>query len=191
MDLDKSLLELGEPTFRLYSWKPNSFTIGRSQIQENIEKFGNDWAKRETGGGLLFHGGDVSYSITTPIDFLKNKSVKESYEYLCKFLLDFYRKLGLHVEYAKDIDLKLSKSFFCQEGFEPYDMIIKGKKIGGNAQRRTKNTILQHGSIPLTKDNREFAGHALEEFNINLTQNITKELLKNSFEETFGVKFEK
>ena len=191
MEFDKSLLELGEPTFRLYTWKKNSFTLGRSQKEDNIEKFGSDWARRETGGGLLLHGCDVSYSIIIPTKLLDNKSVKESYEYLCSFLLNFYKKLGLHVKYAKDINVELSKSFFCQKGFEPYDMIIKNKKIGGNAQRRTKTTILQHGSIPLKKDSREYAGYSLEEFGMNISQKESKELLKKSFEKSFGVKFEK
>ncbi len=185
MEFDKSLLELGEPTFRLYTWKLNSFTLGRSQKQENVEKFGDDWARRETGGGLLLHGYDVSYSITVPTKLLGNKSVKESYEYLCSFLLHFYKKLGLHVEYAKDINLELSKSFFCQEGFEPYDMMYDGKKIGGNAQRRTKTTILQHGSIPLKKDIREYAGYSLEEFGVNLSPQKAKDLLRQSFVELF------
>ncbi|MDA7847873.1 lipoate--protein ligase family protein [Sulfurospirillum sp.] len=185
MEFDKSLLELGEPTLRLYTWKANSFTLGRSQKEENIEQFGDDWARRETGGGLLLHGCDVSYSITVPTKLLGSRSVKESYEYLCSFLLHFYKNLGLHVEYAKDIDLELSKSFFCQSGFEPYDMIIKNKKIGGNAQRRTKNTILQHGSIPLKKDTREYAGYSLEEFGVDLSPQKAKNLLRQSFVELF------
>ena len=181
MKFDKSLLEQGEPSFRLYTWKENSFTLGRSQKQENIEKFGDDWARRETGGGLLLHGCDVSYSITLPIELLENKSVKKSYEYLCSFLLHFYKQLGLHVEYAKDINMELSKSFFCQKGFEPYDMICNGKKIGGNAQRRTRTTILQHGSIPLKKDTREYAGYSLEEFGVDLSPQRAKDLLRQSF----------
>ncbi|HIP45550.1 MAG TPA: lipoate--protein ligase family protein [Sulfurospirillum arcachonense] len=185
MEFDKSLLELGEPTFRLYTWKENSFTLGRSQKKENVEKFGNDWARRETGGGLLLHGCDISYSITIPTKLLGNKNVKESYEYLCSFLLHFYKKLGLHVEYAKDINLELNKSFFCQEGFEPYDIICDGKKIGGNAQRRTKTTILQHGSIPLKIDTREHAGYSLEEFGVNLSPKKIKDLLRQSFVELF------
>ena len=185
MEFDKYLLEDGEPTFRLYTWKANSFTLGRSQKQENVEKFGEDWARRETGGGLLLHGCDISYSITVPLELLGTKSVKESYEYLCRFLLHFYEKLGLHVKYAKDIDLKLSKSFFCQKGFEPYDMICDGKKIGGNAQRRTKTTILQHGSIPLKSDTREYAGYSLEEFGVNISPQEAKTLLRESFIELF------
>ncbi len=195
MDFDKSLVENfdGTPIFRLYSWEKDSFTIGRFQKIEDIsdiEKFGNNYAKRITGGGLLLHGYDISYSILLPINFLGLKNVKQSYEYICSFILNFYRKLGLHVEYAKDIDLNLSKSFFCQEGFEAYDMIYQGKKIGGNAQKRTKNLIFQHGSIPLSADKREFSGCSLEEFGIYLHETEAKELLKESFIETFDINFQ-
>ena len=191
MDFDKSLVDNfdGTPIFRLYSWEKNSFTIGRFQKLDelkNIEQFGSNYAKRLTGGGLLLHGNDISYSIVIPIKLLGTKNVKESYEYICSFILNFYKKLGLHVEYAKDINKELSKSFFCQEGFEAYDMICQGKKLGGNAQKRTKDLIFQHGSIPLKSDKRSFSGHALDEFDINLTEIKAKELLKQSFIETFS-----
>jgi len=191
MDFDKSLVDNfeGTPIFRLYSWEKNSFTIGRFQKLndlKNIEQFGSNYAKRLTGGGLLLHGNDISYSIVIPIKLLGTKNVKESYEYICSFILNFYKKLGLHVEYAKDINKELSKSFFCQEGFEAYDMICQGKKLGGNAQKRTKDLIFQHGSIPLKSDKRSFSGHALDEFDINLTEIKAKELLKQSFIETFS-----
>ena len=190
MDFDKSLVENfdGTPIFRLYSWEENSFTIGRFQKLkdiQNVKRFGTNYAKRMTGGGLLLHGFDISYSIIIPTSFLDSKNVKESYEYICSFILDFYKKLGLHVEYAKDIDKTLSKSFFCQEGFEAYDMICQGKKIGGNAQRRTKELIFQHGSIPLRGDKREFSGHSLDEFGVNLSEEKAKELLTKSFKEIF------
>ena len=190
MDSDKSLVDNfdGKPIFRLYSWEENSFSLGRFQQLKDIKdyaRFGTNYAKRITGGGLLLHGFDISYSIVLPIDLLKDKSVKESYEYICSFILHFYTKLGLHVQYAKDINQQLSKSAFCQEGFEAYDMICQGKKIGGNAQRRTKKLIFQHGSIPLKKDTREFSGHALDEFGINLNETQAKELLKQSFIQSF------
>ncbi len=189
MDFDKSLLENfdGTPLFRLYSWEDNSFTIGRFQKLEeiqNIERFGTNYAKRMTGGGLLLHGFDVSYSIVLPISQLGRRGVKESYEFLCQFILNFYKDLGFKSAWAKDIlSDSLSKSPFCQEGFEPYDIIIEGKKIGGNAQKRTKNLILQHGSIPLRKDKRKYSGYSLEELGIELSEKETKERLLKSFKE--------
>ncbi len=187
MAIDESLLlECKDiPVFRLYSWEPNCFSIGRFQKIEDVEdwqRYGKKWAKRITGGGLLLHGFDVSYAVVMPINLLGKRSVKESYEYICKFILNFYKNLGLNPNWAKDIFANsLSHSSFCQEGFEPYDIIIEGKKIGGNAQKRTKNFILQHGSIPIKTDKRKHAGHSLEEFGIKLDINQTKKLLMREF----------
>ena len=191
--LDESLLESfdGTPLLRLYSWEPNSYTIGRFQKPEQIAdigRFGDDWARRMTGGGLLLHGFDLSYTVILPISYLGSKSVKESYEYICTFLINFYKELGLDVVYAKDCMTRpQTQSIFCQAGFEAYDMIYDGKKLGGNAQRRTKNILFQHGSIPLRYDSREYSGYSLEEFGITLSEDKAKELLIKSFQKSFAV----
>ncbi len=195
MRLDESLLaSADEPIFRLYSWQENSFTIGRFQkIEEfeDLQRYGDSWAKRITGGGLLMHGFDLSYLLIVPTNLLKNRSVKQSYEYLCEFILNFYKNLGLSAGWAKDLfaDL-LCHTPFCQEGFEPYDIIIEGKKIGGNAQKRTKDFILQHGSIPLFKDDRQKSGYSLQELGVELSLKMAKDLLKESFMKTYGVIFD-
>ncbi|MFK5882650.1 MAG: lipoate--protein ligase family protein [Sulfurospirillum sp.] len=193
MALDESLLLScnNQPIFRLYTWNKNCFTIGRFQKIEAIQewkRYGDEWTKRITGGGLLLHGFDVSYTIILPTQMLGKRSVKESYEYLCGFLFNFYKELDLKPAWAKDVfKEQLSHSPFCQEGFEPYDIIVNGKKIGGNAQKRTKDLILQHGSIPLKKDEREHAGYSLEEFGIELDeQEIKKRLIKSLLKELKG-----
>jgi len=91
------------------------------------------------------------------------------------------------VGYAKDLLPKaLAPSPFCQVGFEPYDLIIKGKKIGGNAQKRGRDKLLQHGSIPLYKDARDFGGCSLEEVGVRLDEFTCKAKLQASFAHTFG-----
>jgi lipoate-protein ligase A len=196
MAIDEALIENFKqddlPILRLYSWDKDTFTIGRFQdvhTIDNFSDFGDNFTRRATGGGLLFHGFDLSYSLIIPTFLLTNKSVKESYEYLCAFLLHFYTTLGFEANFAKDImSEKLSKSAFCQVGFEAYDIIIEGKKVGGNAQRRTKEFIYQHGSIPLHVDSRTFSGVSLEELGKALHVKDTKETIKSSFEKTFNTK---
>lgn len=181
-----------KPILRFYTWE-NSFTVGASQnllaYAKRYPKYNNNYAKRMTGGGTLFHGHDLSYSVVFPTMYLKGLSVKESYEKICSFLLVFYKKIGFDAQYAKDIEnITLSKSEFCQVGFEAYDIIINGIKIGGNAQKRSKNMIFQHGSIPLKSvNNCSEVGYSLEDLGKSLSYEEAIKELKLSFIETFNV----
>ena len=199
MRIDKGLIEAfkasGQPQFRIYEWE-ESFTYGISQKIETLEnddylkKFGENHAQRMTGGGILFHGNDISYSLVIPTSYVQNLSVKESYEMICGFLMTFYKKLGLDPVYAKDMEeIELSASHFCQKGYEPYDILVDGKKIGGNAQRRTKEAIFQHGSISI--DNASYSmGSSLEDLGVQISYKEAKALLIESFSQSFNASFE-
>ena len=178
------------PILRFYTWE-NSFTIGLGQNIENYSSlktiYNDNYSKRITGGGVLFHGHDISYSLLLPSDEFVNLSVKESYEKICQFLLEFYKQLGLNPSFVKDLkSIELKKDEFCQVGFEAYDIIVNENKIGGNAQKRTKKLIFQHGSIPLykTKENKKM-GMSLEDLNINLTFEEAQNRLITAFEKSF------
>ena len=183
------------PIFRVYEWEA-SFTYGVSQNidtirnLEHLQQYHENHEQRMTGGGILFHGNDISYALIIPTSYVKNLSVKQSYEVICGFLIEFYRSLGLDPVYAKDLqDINLSKSAYCQEGFEPYDILVDGKKIGGNAQRRSKDTIFQHGSISI--DNSTYSmGNSLEDLGVKISFKQAKELLVKSFSKSFNVVFE-
>lgn len=203
MATDEALAVSFEPTdtpiLRLYTWE-KSFTIGVGQKisqYEYLEEYNKNYAKRITGGGVLFHGHDLSYSIIVSPTYLDGLNVKESYEKICSFLLEFYKRLDLDVKYVKDDEnLQLSKSQFCQVGFEAYDIIANGIKIGGNAQRRTKKFIFQHGSIPVkkfteTSSSKSEIGNDLEELGIDITFEEAQKLLIEVFEKTFEVTLEK
>ncbi|MDA7818432.1 lipoate--protein ligase family protein [Sulfurimonas sp.] len=198
MAIDKVLFESFSqtliPTLRVYTWE-KSFTYGVSakiseiKDKEELLPYKSNYAKRMTGGGILFHGNDVSYSLVIPTSYMNNLSVKQSYEKICHFLLAFYKSLGLKAIYAKD-DESVAKSHneFCQLGFEDYDILINGIKMGGNAQRRTKDVIFQHGSIGINRQ-EDFlhVGNCLEDLNINISYNEAQEKLIKSFKETFNV----
>lgn len=188
-----------KPIFRTYYWD-NSYTTGASQdpnIQEFKNNFDKNYTKRFTGGGILFHGHDLSYSITIPTKLLQNLTVKQSYEYMCKFIISFYQKLGLKASFAKDNpNLNSFKNEFCQVGIEDYDIVINNHKIGGNAQKRTKKIIFQHGSIPLYKSTSNYYnpkqyGVSLEQLGVHISYSEAQNLLIDCFKQTFNVKLEK
>ena len=194
-----SFEESNIPILRLYTWE-KSFTLGVGQRIDDytyLEEYNNNYAKRITGGGILFHGHDLSYSLILPVKYLQELSVKESYEKICSFLLEFYKDLGLDAKYVKDDEtLALSKSSFCQVGFEAYDIVVDSLKIGGNAQRRTKKFIFQHGSIPIKKMQSKSltpleVGNDLTDFNIDISYNDAINLVIKAFEKTFTVELER
>ena len=197
MAIDKALTISYEkddiPILRFYTWE-NSFTVGLGQDLEHYsdlkEIYKDNCSKRITGGGVLFHGHDISYSLILSNSELGNLNVKQSYEKICQFLLEFYKQLGLNPSFVKDSEyIKLKKNEFCQVGFEAYDIIVDGNKIGGNAQKRNKKLIFQHGSIPVykTKDDKKM-GMSLEDFNINLNFEDTQNGLIKAFEDSFDAK---
>ena len=196
MAIDKTLIhtfnQYQEPIFRLYTWE-KSFTVGIAQNCEEYNilypQFKHNCAKRMTGGGVLFHGHDISYSLIVPTSYLEGLSVKGSYEVICQFLLNFYNTLGLKSAFAKDIEeIELSKSQFCQVGFEAYDIIVNGLKIGGNAQKRSKKFIFQHGSIPIEPTlKQEVMGHSLTDVNVHLTYDDALQKITKAFESSFEV----
>lgn len=190
MAVDEALLsnfkEGNLPIFRLYRWE-NSLSLGRfSKLAESIdleilEMQNLPFVRRISGGGILVHGGDISYSLILPREYLKDIGVKQSYAYLCKFLINFYERLDLHAEFAYDLELTTSKSPICMLANEDYDITIDGKKMGGNAQRYTKNTLFQHGSIPLSFNENIFKNIFLEEStlkNINTLDKMGKDMKK-------------
>jgi lipoate-protein ligase A len=165
MAIDEALLacfdpEKSLPILRLYGWQPPAFSFGKFQNPgetlslEKCRAAGIQVMRRITGGGLLYHGQELTYSLVCPASFVSAASgVKNGFFYLTSFLVGFYRELGLDALYAADHyrgSRQLGeRSALCFAGTESCDILIKGRKIGGNAQRRLKGVIFQHGSIPL------------------------------------------
>jgi len=197
MAIDKALFEnFSQPVLRLYTWE-KSFTFGISgdiselKDKEELQAYKENYAKRMTGGGILFHGNDLSYALILPTSFMGKLNVKQSYEKICTFLLAFYSSVGLEALYAKDTSVTISKNEFCQLGFEDYDILVQGQKMGGNAQRRSRDIIFQHGSIGLFNlDDKVHTGNSLRDFDVRLSYEEATEKLIQSFEKTFDVVLE-
>lgn len=126
-----------KPTIRFYTWHPSAVSIGyfQSMTREvNIQKcheLGIDYIRRRTGGGAVYHDeeGEITYSVVAPEAIIPG-SILDSYEVICGWIIDGLRRLGIEAEF-KPIN----------------DVIVKGKKISGNAQTRRGGVIVQHGTI--------------------------------------------
>jgi lipoate-protein ligase A len=165
MAIDEALLRsfdpaLSPPVLRLYGWNPPALSLGRFQKAaevldlEHCRADGVAVVRRMTGGGVIYHADELTYSLVcAPGQIPPVTSIKDSFRVLTGFLLAFYRVLGLDAAYAVDVvpeGTRLGeRTAFCFAGKESFDILANGRKIGGNAQRRRKGIIFQHGSVPL------------------------------------------
>jgi lipoate---protein ligase len=141
MGLDQALLSSVDdliPVLRLYGWKPPAVSIGYFQSLEQevdvkkCEELGIDVVRRLTGGGAVLHEQELTYSFITkifPADII------ESYRSICEPVVICLKNLGFDAK------------------FSPLnDIIVKNKKVSGNAQTRKNQVLLQHGTILLDVD---------------------------------------
>ncbi|KAF0220492.1 MAG: lipoate-protein ligase [Geobacteraceae bacterium] len=215
MAIDEALLnnfdpETSAPVLRLYGWSPPALSLGRFQkatevldlercVAENVSV-----VRRITGGGVIYHCEELTYSIVcAPHQLPPAATVKESFRVLTSFLRSFYGRLGLDARYAIDCfsggERLGERTAFCFAGRESYDILVGGRKIGGNAQRRLRNVIFQHGSIPLVNCAVHGAGFlreppvgvgkvtgALHDFGVGLAQGELKRLMAEAFMEALS-----
>jgi len=165
MAVDEALLRHFDPgaslpVFRLYGWEPPAFSLGRFQRAEealHLERCraaGIPVVRRITGGGVIYHAAELTYAVVcAPRHISDARGVKESFRALTGFLLRFYGDLGIAASWAVDAPAQGEcfggRTPLCFAGKEEYDIVACGRKIGGNAQRRLKDVIFQHGSVPL------------------------------------------
>ena len=186
--LDKAIQEQStEPIFRLYGWSPRCISLGRNQ-KENFLTGDIDVVRRLTGGRALLHDDEITYSYITPISIIPNgTSVNDSYKYISKILIDFFKKLGVNLDFGEN--KKISTHYdYCMLLSTGADVCYQGKKIIGSAQFRKEGYILQHGSILFGYD-KELLENLFHEEIKGIT--TVKEILPNINKEVFVQELER
>jgi len=185
------------PTIKLYGWKRPTLTIGYSQQPGkliNLEKARQldvPIIRRPTGGRVLLHCEELTYSLIAPNDHpLFGGDLKSSMCVISEMLTNCLVKLGC---FRDDIQFALPSKSRGQSGpacfslANHYELTGRGKKIIGSAQRRMKRAFLQHGSLIL-EFNRPFLNSLLFFKNPRLAQENLIKLTESSISinEYFG-----
>ena len=165
MALDEAILmsvTAGEapPTLRLYAWEPPCLSIGYAQPvadvdQKMLDKYGWDLVRRPTGGRAILHTDELTYAIAaSSTDQHVGGSVLESYKRISQGLVSSLTLLGLSVEVQPDLSVPEERRVnpVCFQVPSAYEITVKGRKIIGSAQVRRRDSVLQHGSLPLHGD---------------------------------------
>lgn len=147
------------PLLRLYSWAPGCLSLGLGQSRGDVDdaalaEHGWDLVRRASGGRAILHIDELTYSVIAPIGEPRVQgSILESYRRLAGALMAGLRSLGLPVEMQGEAPPSAqTKGPVCFEVPSSYEIVIAGKKLVGSAQARNRDSVLQHGTLPLSGD---------------------------------------
>jgi lipoate-protein ligase A len=152
MALDEALLEnvsqIGKPILRFYGWTEPAATFGYFQKYSEVERATllRPLIRRPTGGGIVPHDSDWTYSFAVPPnhEWYALKAI-ESYRRIHEWIQSAFAKLKIETELAPSCKKSLPGQCFI--GHEKFDLLWRGKKIAGAAQRRNKSGLLIQGSV--------------------------------------------
>ncbi len=152
MALDEALLEaascLGKPVLRFYGWTEPAATFGYFQKYVDVERTTllRPLIRRPTGGGIVPHDADWTYSAVYPPGHeWHSLKAEESYRCVHEWIQSAFAQLNVATELAPCC--KKSAPGQCFAGHEKSDLLWRGKKIAGAAQRRNKLGLLIQGSV--------------------------------------------
>ena len=162
------------PTLRFYTWSVPAYSVGYFQdVDEIFKRFQSaktsaPVVRRVTGGGLVFHGQDVTFSVTAKEnDPFFSGEVKDSYLKVNEALRVGLKAVFQGIDFAdcKTIPSGRGKgNRICFEAPSCYDLLLYGKKIVGASQRRKNNTVLYQSSVFLDGSEKIICAHIIRGF---------------------------
>lgn len=169
-ELLASLTSSSNPMLHLYDWMKPSVTYGHFIEPTHyfdfnaLEKNGIEIARRPTGGGIIFHQCDLAFSVIVPLHHPGySLNTLENYQFVNEKVREVLKLYwgGEIKETMLLIDEECSATRgtchkFCMAKPTKYDVMIQGRKIGGAAQRRTKQGFLHQGSISIGLLDKEY-----------------------------------
>jgi len=197
MAIDEALLETAVgPTIRFYRWRSPALSFGYFGKFSDVAICAaeRDLVRRWTGGGIVFHGDDLTYSIVIPAnDPVFDESSIAIYEKIHHALCQALNKIGTRAVVARSVgpgEIRPSKhatvsasSYNCFANPVRADVIMGGRKIAGAAQRRTRRALLQQGSIQGTTTNTDLAEKFAQALSTNCSEiEISEEVFQRAQE---------
>lgn len=172
------------PTIRLYRWSPSCLSLGKHQnpeVELNITAIKRDqihFVKRYTGGRMVYHAEELTYSVIAPIKVASwGLTLQKTYNEISTWLLSCLSQFGEDFSIEKgDLVVKSQKSQVAQACFASTaksEVVLGRKKLIGSAQRRTRKAFLQHGSILVGREHEKVTQY------LNLSDNESLDYLTN------------
>lgn len=150
MALDEALLEhAGQPVLRSYLWAGAAVTFGCGQSFRDVrhEHPALPLTRRWTGGGIVEHGRDWTFSLVVPRhEPLAARRPVETYECIHEAVRRALEASDLAVRLAMPEECTAGPACFASPAL--HDLLgPENAKLCGGAQRRTRLGFLHQGSI--------------------------------------------
>ena len=160
MALDEVLLDTAGDAvlLRLYGWAEPTVSFGCFETAASARQVacGRGVVRRWTGGGIVEHGEDLTYSLCVPrsCPFAALRGA-ESYRRIHAAVARALGRCGTSAasHEAPGTPTAASTVNACFERPVLHDLIDGGRKIAGGAQRRNRTGLLHQGSIRINFPN--------------------------------------
>jgi len=149
MALDEVLLtQASAPLLRIYRWAREAVSFGYFGKFAPLPAAwpGREIVRRMTGGGIVPHGKDLTYSLIVPAAHpFAARSPRDLYCAVHETISAVLKGVGETASLATPP--AHAGSGVCFESPAEFDLLARGRKIAGAALRRTKCGLLLQGSI--------------------------------------------
>ena len=147
MAVDEALLRnVSMPVLRIYEWSVPAVSLG--YFQPSALAGERPFVRRYTGGGLVDHAHDVTYTIVLPRAHpWMEMSAPESYCHIHRGVQAALKACGIVSELTPAAHDVQSDACFAKP--VKFDIVAPTGKLSGAAQRRTREGLLHQGSILL------------------------------------------
>ena len=145
------------PKLRLYRWVEPTLSFGRLQSRETAQAMATALGaravvQRPTGGGMVFHDSDISFSIVWRRDQPGlPPCIKNMYRLFHEAIASEFRAQGMDVTLHQAEGAKRSPPGACYQEFSQDDIIWKGQKLVGGALRVTSWGRLYQGNLKISR----------------------------------------
>jgi len=150
MALDERLANHAEPNVRLFTWNPPAISLGFKQATPQWldparwQAAGLELVERPTGGGIAFHGSDVSISIVVPRPSCP--SICSLMRTVCESAVRLCGTYGLKAMSVLSVP-QAERVEYCLTQPSPYAVFFAERKVAGFALRRFPRSWLVQGSL--------------------------------------------
>jgi len=165
MAIDEALLEMADiPAIRFYRWHSPALSFGYFGRFADVVDYAaqRDLVRRWTGGGIVLHGDDLTYSVIIPArDSLFVHSSISIYTSVHSAIRNALVASGERAQMAPNESPRVSESCFANP--VRADVMVNGRKVAGAAQRRTRAGLLHQGSIQQVDLGKDFTERFAQE----------------------------